>query len=183
MTSKIEWTEETWNPIVGCSKVSDGCKNCYALPMAYRLMNNPKTSDVYAGTTKREKNKTTWTGRINLNEKALLAPLKWKKPRKIFVNSMSDLFHEDVPDEFIDKIFAVMALCPQHTFQILTKRPERMQKYLSDNCKSLEIRYVARDLGYEIEKQGNLFPLTNVWAGVPCSKQWQRNREGLNDER
>lgn len=136
MSTKIEWTQngETWNPIAGCSKVSDGCKNCYAIKDAHRLAGhpNPKIAAKYEGTTKIENGKMNWTGRINLaSEDVLLQPMRWTRPRKIFVNSMSDLFHESVPDEWIDKIFAVMALSPQHTFQILTKRAGRMKEYFN----------------------------------------------------
>ena len=111
--TKIEWADKVWNPVTGCTKVSPGCKNCYAERMALRLkaMGQPRYANGFAVTT---------------HEDALTIPLRWRKPRRIFVNSMSDLFHQDVPDEFIDRVFAVMALCTQHTFQVLTKRPERM---------------------------------------------------------
>src|SRR5512138_1319358 len=109
-TTTIEWTDATWNPITGCWKVSAGCKNCYAERVFPRTYGRErKFSDVMC------------------HEDRLAQPLHWKQPRRIFVNSMSDLFHEDVPFGFIDNIFAVMALTPQHTYQILTKRPERMR--------------------------------------------------------
>ena len=122
--SNIQWTDATWNPIAGCSIVSPGCKNCYAMKMAGRLeaMGQAK----YAGTTHVVNGNRVWTGKINLDEKSLMIPLGWKKPRRVFVNSMSDLFHPDAPFEFVDKVFVTMALCPKLTFQILTKRPERM---------------------------------------------------------
>src|SRR3990167_5970484 len=123
MSTKIEWTDETWNPVTGCTKVSQGCKNCYA----ERLW--PKVS---AAEAKREGwDKPRAFPDVRCHPERLEAPLHWKKPRRIFVNSMSDLFHEDVPFIFIDRVFAVMALCPQHTFQILTKRPERMREYMN----------------------------------------------------
>src|ERR1017187_10046476 len=125
MSNPILWCDETWNPIAGCSKVSQGCAHCYAETMAKRLVAMGQTAK-YGPTIDEHGH---WTGKITIDEKALLAPLGWKKPRKIFVNSMSDLFHENVPDDFIDKVFAVMALCPQHIFQVLTKRPERMAQY------------------------------------------------------
>jgi protein gp37 len=129
--SKIQWTEQTWNPINGCSKISAGCKNCYAIPMSHRLAHIPATAKKYAGITeKTEKGTINFTGKVSINDKALLEPLKRKKPTTYFVNSMGDLFHENVPFEWIDKVWAVMALCPQHTFQVLTKRPERMEAYL-----------------------------------------------------
>lgn len=128
--SKIEWTEKTWNPIVGCSKVSAGCKNCYAIRMAWRLQHIHHSAEKYAGTVEKSAaGQLNWTGKVNTIEIELLKPLKWKTPAMIFVNSESDLFHESIPFEFIDKVFAVMALCPQHTFQVLTKRAARMVEY------------------------------------------------------
>ena len=121
----IEWTDSTWNPFIGCSRVSEGCRHCYAERLAGRF--SAKTEGVYAGTTKTVNGLQVWTGEINrAPAETLLKPLHWRAPRRIFVNSMSDLFHENVPDEWIDQVFAVMALCPQHVFQVLTKRPERM---------------------------------------------------------
>jgi len=131
--TSIEWTDATWNPVTGCSKVSAGCKNCYAEAIADRF---------WAGSRK-------FTD-VMCHEDRLMEPLKWKKPRRVFVNSMSDLFHEDVPDEFIDKIFAVMALADKHKFQILTKRPSRMQSYV--------VGLVSR-------------PPSNVWLGVSVEDQ------------
>lgn len=109
--STIEWTEATWNPVTGCTKISAGCKNCYAERMARRLraMGKPQYTNGF---------------KLTLQPDALERPLRWKHPRTIFVNSMSDLFHKDVPPEFIAKVFEVMNRCPQHTFQVLTKRPE-----------------------------------------------------------
>lgn len=117
--SKIEWTDETWNPTTGCDKVSQGCKNCYAEVMHKRLRG------MYP-----EKYSKPFLGHVEVHETELLKPLKWKKPRMVFVNSMSDLFHEDVPFEFIDKVFEVIKESKHHTFQILTKRPLRMYRYL-----------------------------------------------------
>ena len=127
--TSIEWTDATWNPVAGCSIVSAGCTNCYAMRMAGRLeaMGVPK----YAGLTRKSGKRRVWTGKLFCDEKALEAPKAWKKPRKIFVNSMSDLFHEDVPVRFIKRVWAVMADTPQHTYQILTKRPARMAEVLS----------------------------------------------------
>jgi protein gp37 len=111
--SSIEWTEATWNPLTGCTKVSPGCKHCYAERMAKRLqgMNHPSYANGF---------------RLTLHERLLDLPLQWKKPRTIFVNSMSDLFHKDVPVEFIHRVFETMCKAPQHRFQVLTKRPERV---------------------------------------------------------
>ena len=137
----IEWTDATWNPFLGCSRVSEGCRNCYAEGVAARFrMNKSGKETVYSGLTQIVNGHPQWTGKI-VETKQLLRPLSWKKPKRIFVNSMSDLFHENVTDEQIDKIFAVMALCPQHAFQVLTKRPERMNRYLSG---SLQFRIVLR---------------------------------------
>ena len=118
--SKIEWTEQTWNPIVGCSKVSAGCKHCYAETMAKRLqaMKTPGYENGF---------------KLNLVPERLGQPLKRKKPTKYFVNSMSDLFHEDVPFSYIDQIFDVIEKTPQHIYQILTKRADRMSSYFNKN--------------------------------------------------
>lgn len=142
MATKIEWTDETWNPIIGCSKVSPGCDHCYAERMAARLaaMEYSRISDTTGmlmpipgesgGNYNRVVGKDgTWNGKTVFVESALEKPLHWKKPRKIFVCSMSDLFHESVPFEWIDRVFAVMALCPQHIFQVLTKREKVIFKY------------------------------------------------------
>ncbi|MCP4899786.1 MAG: phage Gp37/Gp68 family protein [bacterium] len=130
MPTKIEWTEEAWNPTVGCEKCSPGCKNCYAIREARRLAYNPDPviSDLYRDVVTPKGQPLKWTGKITLAPERLQAPLHWRKPRTVFVNSMSDLFHESLPDKVIDEVFAVMALCPQHTFQVLTKRAEQMYK-------------------------------------------------------
>lgn len=122
----IEWTDATWNPFLGCSRVSEGCRHCYAERQSGRFPNSP----AYRGLTRITNGKPVWTGMIKPT-KALEFPLHWRTPRKIFVNSMSDLFHENATVEMIDQVFAVMALAPQHTFQVLTKRPERMLEYLT----------------------------------------------------
>lgn len=128
--SKIEWTESTWNPVAGCTPVSPGCLNCYAARMALRLerMGNG-TSRKYKDTAKRARDgRPVFSGRVNLDEDALDLPRSWRLGRTIFVNSMSDLFHEDVPLRFIKRVFRVMQECPQHRFQVLTKRPERARE-------------------------------------------------------
>jgi protein gp37 len=187
--SKIQWTDATWNPLAGCSIVSPGCTNCYAMRQAARI-ERMGGADHYVGLTEMVKGKPVWTGRVALaSEKTLLAPLRWKKPRKIFVNSMSDLFHESVPDEWIDKIFAVMALAPQHTFQVLTKRSKRMRGYMCADRRS-RILDAAIDV-VRIEEGARAFkdvrelnkprefpradtsrwPLPNVWLGVTAEDQ------------
>ena len=120
--SKIEWTEATWNPIRGCSRVSPGCSNCYAMRMAHRS-NRP--GGAYEGLTRIGAHGPTWTGDVRFVSELLDYPLRMKKPHRIFVNSMSDLFHERVTDHQIAKIFGVMMATPHHTYQILTKRPQR----------------------------------------------------------
>ncbi len=123
--SPIEWTEATWNPIAGCTVLSPGCTNCYAMRMAARLEAMGLTK--YAGTTRVSGRRPKWTGRINLDWKALDVPRSWRRGRMIFVNSMSDLFHEDVPLDFIEAVFAAMRATPQHTYQMLTKRAEHLE--------------------------------------------------------
>ncbi len=178
MSTGIEWTDETWNPVSGCSKVSEGCRNCYAEGIDKRFNADHKP----------------WTApnaahNVRLHPERLDKPLHWKKPRKIFVNSMSDLFHERVPDEFIDYVFAIMALTPKHTFQILTKRPGRMCEYVAglgnSETASKRLSDAAYDIGIDEEAsvfianrtKGQLpnanpgWPLTNVWLGVSVEDQ------------
>jgi len=125
----IQWTDATWNPIRGCSRVSEGCRNCYAEVVAARFSG---PGQPYEGLARRTSNGgSRWTGKIMFVEKHLADPLRWRTPSRIFVNSMSDLFHEGVTDEQLDMIFAVMALADRHTFQVLTKRPERQRDYIS----------------------------------------------------
>ena len=148
MSSTIEWTDETWNPTTGCDRISPGCDHCYALTMAGRLKlmgqakyqadGDPRTSGLGFALT--------------VHPDALKVPLRWKKPRTVFVNSMSDLFHKDVPETFIRDVWETMARCPQHTFQVLTKRPQRMAAHLE-----------ARRVGWETFE---LTPLPNVWLGT-----------------
>jgi protein gp37 len=127
--SSIEWTDVTWNPVAGCAVISAGCTNCYAMRMAARL--DAMGVEKYKALTRKSGSRTVWTGDIRLDESALQTPLKWSKPRMVFVNSMSDLFHEKVPTSFIEDVWAIMARAQQHTFQILTKRTERMAEISS----------------------------------------------------
>ncbi len=184
--SKIEWTEKTWNPIVGCSVVSPGCTNCYAMKMAARI-ERMGGAPQYDGTTKQTRGGAVFTGKVALAEKALLEPLKRKKPTMYFVNSMGDLFHENVPDGWIDRVFAIMALCPQHTFQILTKRSKRMMEYcagsmVSDNLSGrvnriwqavLDTPFKGKssNASSELFAMKNGVPLPNVWLGVSTEDQ------------
>jgi protein gp37 len=161
--SNIEWTDATWNPITGCSVVSAGCKHCYAMKLAgTRMKNEPSraglTIDTAAG--------PVWNGQVRFNAQWLDQPLRWKRPRRIFVCAHGDLFHENVPDAWIDRVFAVMALAPQHTFQVLTKRPERMHRYL------LKAESMIRDsVKYEAVAETMQWPLQNVWLGVSVENQ------------
>jgi protein gp37 len=141
--SKIEWTDASWNPVTGCTKVSDGCKHCYAERDWARLAAPRAKPNIYTGRDFTD---------VRCHPERLDQPLRWTKPRRIFVNSMSDLFHEDIPSEFIAAVFHRMAMAPQHIFQILTKRPERMLNFLTG--------------GLAFEK-----PLPNVWLGVSCEDQ------------
>src|SRR5262245_1552283 len=129
--SSIEWTEGTWNPIAGWLMVSPGCTNCYGMRMAGRLeaMGLPK----YLGTTRRSGGRFVWTGQVVVDDRALSIPAQWRNPKRIFVNSMSDLFQEAVPIEFIAKVWRTMETANWHTYQILTKRPERMRAILSSS--------------------------------------------------
>lgn len=128
--SDIEWTDATWNPISGCLMVSPGCTNCYAMRMAARLqaMGHPS----YGNMTRKSGGRPVWTGRIQLNEAALDVPLRWRQPRRIFVNSMSDLFQDGVPSEFIARVWATMERAKWHSFQVLTKRPDNMKRVINE---------------------------------------------------
>jgi protein gp37 len=187
--SKIEWTGLTWNPIAGCTIVSPGCTNCYAMRQAARIERMLPSLDHYKGLTKTSKAGPVWTGKVALApDKTLLEPLRRRKPTTYFVNSMSDLFHEDVPDAWIDKIFAVMALCPDHTFQVLTKRSTRVREYFVGKHRyrdvhPLEDRYIAIDEAMneiapehwckrelqDYYEEG--LPLPHVWLGVSAERQ------------
>lgn len=127
--SRIEWTDSTWNPVAGCSIMSSGCTNCYAMQMAHRL--DAMKVEKYSGLTRKSGKRAIWTGVVREDRSSLEIPKRWKKPRKVFVNSMSDLFHDDVSDDFIDEVWDVMRQTPHHSYQILTKRPDRMAEHLS----------------------------------------------------
>lgn len=128
--TQIEWTDSTWNPVAGCSIISAGCKNCYAMEMARRLESMGMTK--YTGLTRKKNKRVVWNGKVIEDRESLEIPYRWKKPRKVFVNSMSDLFHEQVSDSFIQDVWRVMRETPQHNYQILTKRHERMKQILQD---------------------------------------------------
>jgi protein gp37 len=148
--SWIEWTDATWNCIRGCSLVSGGCKYCYAMKQAHRFSG---PGGAYEGLTELGPEGPRWTGKVRTVPQLLELPLHWKKPRRVFVNSMSDLFHEDVPHEFIRDVFSVMIRCEWHTFQVLTKRPKRMQEIVQ--------RWYPKNRAYP----------PNVWLGVSVEDQ------------
>jgi len=158
--SAIEWTDASWNPVVGCSKVSPGCANCYAETLSLRFGWTPKP----------------WlpehaAENVILKPERLDQPLRWRKPRMVFVNSMSDLFHELIPRDYIDRVFAAMALAPQHIFQVLTKRPERARDYFAVGKTARRVGHRAFALHAYSRIAGQLargecWPLPNVWLGV-----------------
>jgi protein gp37 len=169
--TKIEWTDATWNPITGCQIVSDGCKNCYAMQLAgTRLAHTPSRTGL---TRKNAAGKHIWTGETRFNRETLDQPLRWKRPRRIFVCAHGDLFAESVPTDWIDQVFAIMALAPQHTFQVLTKRPERMREYLApyDARRANGLGQAVIDLGYDGPLEALSWPLPNVWLGVSVEDQ------------
>lgn len=159
--TEISWTDATWNPVVGCTKVSAGCDNCYAIRTAHRMTANPNplVSQAYAGTEQDGE----WTGKINLLTDRLDQPLRWRKPRRIFVNAQSDLFHKDVPDDFIARVFAVTARTPHHTYQVLTKRHGRMRSLLSSADFADRVGWVSMTSAP--------WPLPNLWLGVSVEDQ------------
>ena len=178
----IEWTHrpgtkgESWNVLAGCSKVSPGCDSCWALSMSWRLQNMEKRPERYEGVVMRDsrtdgwrvnpanvgKDELCWTGRVNLDYDALEAPYHWKKPRTVFVQSMGDLFHEKVPREFIFKVWVAMFKNPQHTFLVLTKRADRMQRFVYDFQ------------GREMSRSSYIPP--NIWLMVTAENQEQADR-------
>lgn len=193
--TKIEWTDATVNAVNGCTVHSPGCTNCYAMRLAgTRLKHHPSR----VGLTQPGKAGPVWTGEVRLNERQLVEPLRWKRPHRIFWNAHGDLFHDNVPDEWIDRVFAVCALTPQHTHQILTKRSRRTREYLCTRGDDWMIRWPdANPPGslpisrheQRLAMQGKgwpdailrpKFPLPNVWLGVSVEDQ-QRADERIPD--
>jgi protein gp37 len=166
----IEWTDETWNPTTGCDRVSPGCDHCYALTMARRLKGIGQAKYQRDGDQK-----TSGPGfGVSVHPDELTAPLRWRRPRRVFVDSMGDLFHDQVPDEFIARVWAVMAATPQHTYQVLTKRHGRMRSLLGSDG----FDHLALDLSHEMKPvpigslpHGDTYPLPNVWGGVSVENQ------------
>lgn len=185
MSTDIEWTDTVWNPVLGCSRVSAGCQNCYAERFAHRGL-----TERHRGLTVMGSKGPRWTGEVRLVPEVLGTPLKWRKPRRVFVNSMSDLFHEGVPFEFVAAVFGVMAAAPQHTFQVLTKRPKRMREFFEWAPNLIEMAGLADELiaksvgmpgqlarrlyGHFDDESGDTnvpWPLPNVWLGVSVEDQ------------
>lgn len=185
----IAWCDATWNPTRGCSLVSAGCTNCYAMWEAHRMS---ARGAAYEGLTRMTSRGPVWTGAVRVAEAMLDRPLRWQRPRRIFVNSMSDLFHEGLAAADIDRVFAVMALAPRHTFQVLTKRPVGMLKYLTAPGVAARIAEQAQDIACErkMKPPANVkvypvgpenefgdrwfiwpWPLPNVWLGVSVENQ------------
>jgi protein gp37 len=186
-TTSIEWTDKTWNPTTGCTRISDGCKNCYAFQL-----HDQRHKAFLEGKDVRAKQYARPFKELQLFEDRLTDPLSWKKPCRVFVNSMSDLFHKDVPDDFLDRVFAVMALAGRHTFQVLTKRPERMAEYLTremgpngrpggnnwlEDAPRAMCMATAAASAVLREREGDPFlpcfpwPLPNVWLGTSVENQ------------
>jgi protein gp37 len=194
--TKIEWTDASWNPIRGCSRVSEGCRNCYAEVVASRFsgLDKDRKKMPYFDLAQRvaKPDGTTearWTGKVvYAGDNVLMQPLKWKKPRRIFVNSMSDLFHDGVTDEVRDKVFAVMNFCWQHTFQLLTKRPENMLKYINNPDLGMRVAVRSSQMSVDIdngktlkklreleENNGRSWPMQNLHLGVSVENQATAN--------
>ncbi|MEV5033642.1 phage Gp37/Gp68 family protein [Sphingobium sp. LMC3-1-1.1] len=176
--TRIEWTDATVNAINGCSVLSPGCTNCYAMRLAgTRLKHHPSR----AGLTIDSKAGPVWNGEVRLNEDQLLQPLRWAKPRRIFWNAHGDMFHPAVPDEWIDRCFAVMAMTPQHIHQVLTKRAERMRAYMERACGRIADTIISmrRHRGERVitvpldhvRPGASWWPLPNVWLGVSVEDQ------------
>lgn len=203
--SNIQWTDATWNAVIGCTKVSEGCRHCYAMTMAARLASmadaddaagrNPGRKAAYQGVVRRATDGRTnkagkpmplpqWNNTVACVEEALTIPLRTTTPTRFFVDSMGDWFHEGVPFAFLDRLWAVMALCPHHVFQVLTKRPERMAAYLRDCNRAASVMQEAMSIAFEqpdghpahaandLIAHGALpWPLSNVWLGTSCEDQ------------
>lgn len=179
--SKIEWTDRSdWNPVRGCTRVTEACTNCYAEAIAARF-SDPGAA--YHGFATRTSKGARWTGKVALLEERLAIPCYWRKPARVFPNSMSDFFHEDLPNSDIDKIFAVMALCPHLTFQLLTKRPARMRDYCRSRFGGESNEHVSdamMEISHPVDEDSQQAaadwtdlgkPLPNVWLGVSVHDQ------------
>lgn len=176
INTNIEWADRTWNPVTGCTRVSAGCDNCYAVGMTKRLeaMGQVKYLNLV------NEGKSHFNGTVRYHEEELGKPLRWKKAQRIFVNSMSDLFHKEVPFEFIDRVLLTIAQCPQHTFMVLTKRPERMAEYfdgITSGSVSERLLMLPRYAEFHSTvlnyRRGT--PLANLWLGTSVENQATAN--------
>ena len=170
--SKIEWTDKTINPVVGCTKISEGCQNCYAEVMAKRLAGIEATKEKYSGVV----DENGWTGKVNFDLEVMMEVLKNKKPTRYFVGSMTDLFHENVKVEWLDHIFAVIMAASWHTFFVLTKRPERMREYFSEQGANERVLGLSKKMVNQFILQGIRHPKhtqegSNLWLGVTAENQ------------
>lgn len=185
--SKIPWTDATWNPVVGYSKVSEGCQGCYAIREAWRLAHNPKMGIVgsdesvpaelrnpYAPLVKKNGSVLNWTTELHLFEKRLSLPLTWRRPLRVFVNSLNDLFHEAMPEAHIDRVFGVMPHCPHHTFQVLTKRPKRMRDYSKRAAKIRPATWPLPNahLGVSVENEEAASDRIPALLATPAAIRW-----------
>lgn len=186
--TKIEWATKVWNPFRGCSKVSEGCRNCYAIKMANRFSGD---GGHYEGLVKKTNSMLNWTGIVQRAPQVLKDPLSWKKHQRIFMNSMSDLFHESIEDWMIDEVFGIVLAChvlenrQSHTFMSLTKRPERQREYFSASPRELIKRWTKAMDGVVIMDNpdmmfseyvasfsiNQIFPLPNYWVGTSVENQ------------
>lgn len=175
MSNPIGWTDQTWNPVTGCTPISPACDHCYARRMAKRLRGRYGYPDMVSEWSPERGGCMVHRDAsfdVTLHEDKLRDPLHWRKPRRVFVVSMGDLFHEDVPRRSVIQVFATMALAPQHTFQVLTKRPTRMQTLLSSGDFWRSVGYAASDrAGTDICAGDQLHPPSNVWLGVTAEDQ------------
>ncbi len=198
--TSISWTDETWNPFVGCSIISPGCTNCYAMRMSHRLQAAGVSH--YQGVVETVKDRPIFTGRIGIApDRKFFEPVRKTRPRLYFVNSMSDMFHENVSDAMIDRAFAVMALSPQHEFQVLTKRSARMRAYLNDLGTPRRVWETVCDLVFDfpgivliadpsfdvVAPKGRrvhvgVWPLKNVWIGVTAERQQEYDERSVDLE-
>jgi protein gp37 len=171
MDVKIEWTEATWNPIFGCTRKSLACKHCYAETTTAENAGPGQWGQGFAEPG------GGWTGKVEVQADRLPQPLGWTEPKRIFVNSLADLFHENLAKDQIDRVFAIMALSPDHTFQVLTKRPKQMQDYMSDPATPGRIEAaMAAFAMIKPPRSIATWPLPNVWLGVTAENQKEADR-------
>lgn len=172
--TSIEWTDMVWNPTRGCSRVSEGCRNCFAERIAARFSRNPE--DAFNGFAIMTPSGPRWTGKVELIEDKLTEPLRWHKPRRVFVNSMSDLFHENLAPRYIDRVFAVMSQSPQHVFQVLTKRSWQMREYMQSDRTRDGIDEAGELFGWCHSNVVGRWPTPNVWLGVSVEDRAHKTR-------